>query len=228
VVTLHSTHKTQPEDWEDSNLSYADLRDLRARVGGLQDVAGYVGRGFTLQAGGESERLRGGSVTPNLFGLLGLRPVLGRDFREEDAADFGFEPVLLLSHRLFERRFGSDRSVVGRSVILNGRAITVIGVMPPGIRFPERDEFWVAYRPGRPAGASARAQRFVAGFGLLREGVPSSAPRASWTSRHGSCRSASRHEPRLGRARRSRSATRWWTGIRVVTGALLGAWRRCC
>ena len=51
VVTLHSTHKTQPEDWEDSNLSYADLRDLRARVGGLQDVAGYIGRGFTLQAG---------------------------------------------------------------------------------------------------------------------------------------------------------------------------------
>src|SRR3970040_2277312 len=64
VVTLHSTHKTQAEDWEDSNLSYADLGDVRARVGGLQDVAGYVGGGFTLQAGGESERLRGGSVTP--------------------------------------------------------------------------------------------------------------------------------------------------------------------
>ncbi|HKZ32193.1 MAG TPA: ABC transporter permease, partial [Vicinamibacteria bacterium] len=172
VVTLHSTHKTQAEDWEDSNLSYADLRDVRARVGGLQDVAGYVGGGFTLQAGGESERLRGGSVTPNLFGLLGLRPFLGRDFREEDAADFGFEPVVLVSYRLFERRFGSDPGLVGRSLILNGRAITVIGVMPPGIRFPERDEFWVAYRPSSdPDRAPTRAQRYVAAFGLLREGV---------------------------------------------------------
>jgi putative ABC transport system permease protein len=170
VVTLHSTHKTQPEDWEDSNLSYADLRDIRERAGGLQDVAGYIGRGFTLQAGGESERLRGGSVTPNLFGLLGLRPVLGRDFREEDAADFGFEPVVLLSHQLFERRFGADPGLVGRSLILNGRAITVIGVMAPGIRFPERDEFWVAYRPSADPGP-ARAQRFVAAFGLLREGA---------------------------------------------------------
>ena len=170
IVTLHSTHKTQPEDWEDSNLSYADLRDVRARAGGLQDVAGYIGRGFTLQAGGESERLRGGSVTPNLFALLGLRPVLGRDFREEDAADFGFEPVVLLSHQLFERRFGADPQIVGRSLVLNGRAITVIGVMPPGIRFPERDEFWVAYRPSADPEA-ARAQRFVAGFGLLRDGA---------------------------------------------------------
>ncbi len=170
LVTLHSTHKTQPEDWEDSDLSYADLRDLRARAGGLQDVAGYIGRSFTLQAGGESERLRGGSVTPNLFALLGLRPVLGRDFREEDAADFGFEPVVLLSHQLFERRFAADPQVVGRSLMLNGRAITVIGVMPPGIRFPERDEFWVAYRPSADP-ETARARRFVAGFGLLRDGA---------------------------------------------------------
>jgi putative ABC transport system permease protein len=172
VVTLHSTHKTQPEDWEDSPLSYADLRDLQGRVGGLQDVAGYVGGGFTLQSGGEAERLRGGSVTPNLFSLLGLRPALGRDFGDEDAGDFGFAPVVVLSHRLFERRFGGDPGLVGRSVILNGRAVTVIGVMPPGIRFPDRDELWVAYRPSSdPDRAPTRAARFVAGFALLRHGV---------------------------------------------------------
>jgi putative ABC transport system permease protein len=225
VVTLHSTHKTQPEDWEDSNLSYADLGDLRVRVGGLQDVAGYVGRGFTLQAGGESEHLRGGSVTPNLFGLLGLRPVLGRDFREEDAADFGFEPVVLLSHRLFERRFGSSPGVVGQSVILNGRAITVIGVMPPGIRFPERDEFWVAYRPSSdPERAPTRAQRFVAGFGLLREGV--SLERVQGELDIAARQLASLH-PDTNRgwgvrvlSFRDSAVDR---GMRVVTGALLGA-----
>ncbi len=172
VVTLHSTHKSQAEDWEDSTLSYADLVDLRAHTRGLEDAAGYVGGGFTLTAGGESERLRGGSVTPNLFGLLGLQPAIGRGFRDEDAEDFGFAPVVLVSHRLFERRFGSDRRLLGQSVVLNGRAVTVIGVMPPGIRFPERDDLWVAYRPSSaPDRAPTRAQRFVAGFGLLRPGV---------------------------------------------------------
>ena len=225
VVTLHSTHKSQPEDWEDSNLSYADLGDIGARARGLQDVAGYIGRGFTLQAGGESERLRGGSVTPNLFSLLGLRPVLGRDLREEDAADFGFEPVVLVSYRLFERRFGADAGLVGRSLILNGRAITVIGVMPPGIRFPERDDFWVAYRPSSdPEHAPARSQRFMAAFGLLREGV-----------------SLERAQGELdliaaGLAEQNPDTNRGWgvrvlsfrnsmvdRGIRVVTGTLLGA-----
>jgi putative ABC transport system permease protein len=173
IVTLHSTHKSQAEDWEDSNLSYADLEDLRARTRGLEDLAGYVGRsGTTLTFGGESERLRGGSVTPNLFPLLGLRPALGRTFHDQDAADFGFEQEVVLSYRLFERRFGADRRVIGQPVIMNGRALTIIGVMPPGIRFPERDDFWVAYRPSSdPERAPTRARRFVAAFGLLREGV---------------------------------------------------------
>jgi len=172
VVTLHSTHKTQPEDWEDSTLSYDDLEDVRVASKSLEDVAGYVDRSFTMLAGGEAERLRGGSVMPNLFPLLGLHPALGRHFREEEGQDFGHEPVVLLSHRLFERRFGSDPSILGKSVVLNGRALTVIGVMPVGIRFPQRDELWVPYRPSsEPERRPGRTERNVAGFGLLRPGT---------------------------------------------------------
>ncbi len=131
---------------------------------GLEDVAGYVSRSFTILAGGEAERLSGGSVTPNLFPLLGLHPVLGRQFREEDGQDFGHEPVVLLSYRLFERRFGGDPAIVGKSVVLNGRAHTVVGVMPVGIRFPQRDELWVPYPPSPdPDRRPGRAQRGVAG-----------------------------------------------------------------
>jgi predicted permease len=172
VVTLHSTHPTQAEDWEDSNLSYLDLHDVRATSRYLEDAGGYISAGRTLEAGGEAERVRAGAVTPNLFELLGIRPVLGRGFREDDAADFGFEPVVLLGYRVFERRFGADPSVVGRQVQLNGRALTVIGVMPPGMRFPERDELWTAYRPSSaPDRAPTRSQRFVAAFGRLRPGA---------------------------------------------------------
>ena len=171
VVTLHSTHKSQPEDWEDSTLSYDDLEDVRLTSKSLEDVAGYVGGGFTMLAGGEAERLRGGSITPNLFPLLGLQPALGRQFREEDGQDFGHAAVVLVSHRLFERRFGGDPGIVGKPVVLNGRALTVIGVMPVGIRFPQRDELWVPYRPTADRQRRAdRTERYVAGFGLLRPG----------------------------------------------------------
>ncbi len=225
LVTLHSTHKTQPEDWNNSGLSYADLHDLRDRVEGLEDVAGYVGGGFTLQAGGEAERLRGGSVTPNLFPLLGLRPALGRDFRDEDAGDFGFAPVVVLSHRLFERRFGADPGLVGRGVILNGRAVTVIGVMPPGIRFPERDELWVAYRPrSDPQRAPTRAQRFIAGFGLLREGIDIGRVQGELDL---TARRLAEAHPDTNRGWGVRAMTFRDSavdrGLRVVTAALLGA-----
>lgn len=107
-----------------------------------------------------------------MIGTAGYRQRTARGFSEDDAADFGFEPVVLLGYRVFERRFGADPSVVGRQVQLNGRALTVIGVMPPGMRLPERDELWPAYRPSSaPDRAPARSARFVAGFGRLRPGT---------------------------------------------------------
>lgn len=171
VVTLHSTHPSQPEDWGDSRLSYPDLEDVRAGSRTLEGVGGYLPRTFTLESGGEggdSERLRGGSVTPDLFALLGHEPLLGRGFRAEEAEPPGFEQVVLLSHRLWQQRFGGDPEILGRSVRLNQRSLTIVGVMPPRIRFPERDELWVAWRP---QGEPARAQRGVAAFGLLRPGA---------------------------------------------------------
>lgn len=168
VVTLHSTHPSQPEDWQDSGLSYADLMDVRRTSRTLEDVAGYVGRSFTLVSGGEAERLRGGSVTPNLFPLLGHHPLIGRHFRDDEAQPPGFEPVVLLSHRLWQQRFGGDPGIVGRSVQLNDRALTVVGVMPPRVRFPERDDLWLPWRWG---GEPRRSQRGVACFGVLRPGA---------------------------------------------------------
>jgi putative ABC transport system permease protein len=131
----------------------------------------------------------------------------------------------MLSHRLFERRFGADRSLVGRSVILNGRALTVIGVMPPGVRFPERDELWVAYRPSPdPQRAPTRARRFVAGFGLLREGVSIERAQGELDL---AARQLAEAYPDTNRGWGVRALTFRDSvvdrGLRVVTGALLGA-----
>ena len=84
VVSVHASHSSEAEDWEDARLSYVDLQDLRAAEA-IEDAGGFVERNFTLQEG-EAERVLGGSVTPNLFPLLGAEPVLGRQFREDEAA----------------------------------------------------------------------------------------------------------------------------------------------
>jgi predicted permease len=100
----------------------------------------------------EPERVPGYSVSPNLFTLLGANASLGRTFSDADGAP-GAEPVVVLSQALWRRRFGGDSAMVGRSMNINGRLRTIIGVMPPDVRFPdapvgflrERGELWVPY-----------------------------------------------------------------------------------
>jgi predicted permease len=167
VVSLHSTHPTQAEDWPDSRLSFPDFADIRRSTRLMEDVAAYGSRNFTLAAEEEAERIRGGSVTPNLFPLLGAQPILGRQFRPEEAQPPGFESVVMIGHGLWERRFGSDPGIVGRTIRVNQRPLTVIGVMPTGFRFPERDDLWVPYRQDD----APRDRRTLAVVGMLRPGV---------------------------------------------------------
>lgn len=168
IVSIHSIHPTQfPEGWDDADVSYADLNDIARESVLLEDVAGYLGRGFTLYEE-DVVRIRGGSVTPNLFDLLGVEPILGRSFREEEGALPGFESVAILSYGLWQSRFGGDPAIVGKTVRVNERELEVVGIMPPRFRFPEIDDLWVPYDPGEGTG---RADRFLHGVARLREGA---------------------------------------------------------
>ncbi|MET0168523.1 MAG: ABC transporter permease, partial [Vicinamibacterales bacterium] len=163
VVTLHSTHRLQPEDWGDSDLSYPDFVDVRRESQSFEDVAGFLGRNFTVTSASDAERLLGVSVTPELFPMLGVDPILGRHFTADEAAPPGLESVVILTHGLWQRRFGGDPSIVGQGVIINDRARTVIGVMPPGFKFPERSELYTPLRLDPPA----RADRNVSVVAVL-------------------------------------------------------------
>jgi len=95
-------------------------------------------------AGGYPERLFGQAVTPSLFETLNVRPILGRVFLEEEAARGSQSLVVVLSHRLWQRRFGGDLGILGRQIRMNGRSRTVVGVMPAGFSYPnETTEYWV-------------------------------------------------------------------------------------
>jgi predicted permease len=146
VVMLHSTHPQQPEDWDDANLSYPDFQDLRRETTSFDGLGAFVSRNFTVTSESDADRLLGVSVTPALFPLLGVTPALGRSFTDDDAAAPGLESVVILSHGLWLRRFAADPNIVGRPVIINERARTVIGVMPAGFKFPERSELFMPLR----------------------------------------------------------------------------------
>jgi predicted permease len=180
LVTVHSTHAVFGEEpgWGDSEISYPDLLDYRAATS-VEAVAAYLTRSFVLSGDDTSaERVQGGSVTPNLFALLGIEPVLGRHFLPEEAAPPGLESVVMLTHGLWQRRYGADPAIIGRSLVINDRARTVVGVMPPGFRFPERDDLYMPLRWEE----ALRTARNVNAVALLEPGVTIEQASAEFTS----------------------------------------------
>ena len=170
LITLHPTHPTQPQEepsWGESEISLPDLIDFR-RASGVEGIGAYLFRNFVLSGDVTSaERVQGGSVTPELFALLGVDPVMGRHFLPEEAASPGLESVVMITHGLWQRRYGSDPAIVGKSIVVNDRARTVIGVLPPGFKFPLIDQLYMPLRWDE----SPRGNRNVNAIALLKPGV---------------------------------------------------------
>lgn len=117
-----------------------------------------------------SERLTGQAVTPTIFSMVGVAPMLGRTFSDDEGRVESPARVIVLSHRLWQRAFGSDRAIVNRSIVMDGRPWTVIGVMPPGFWYPSEDcEYWIPIGiTQEQRGGSARLFAVTA---RLKEGV---------------------------------------------------------
>lgn len=97
----------------------------------VESAAAFAVRSVTLTGSGNAQRLSAELVTPGYFGILGAIPSVGRAFSDDDNT-LESSPVTILGHGLWVDRFGGDRSVVGRDVILNGQPVTVVGIAPPG------------------------------------------------------------------------------------------------
>jgi hypothetical protein len=132
---------------EDVPFSPADFLDLERDQQSFEDAAAYVNLSFELSGRAEPIRIDGSKVSPGLFSLLGVGPLLGRDFLPEE--DRPGTDVALLSWGLWQSRYGGDRSIVGRTVTLDRRPYTVIGVMPAGFEFPRRGP-WSNNKPPAP------------------------------------------------------------------------------
>ena len=160
-----------------SNLTYHAWAEAPRTIEG---IAAYGGRLYTIVGRGEAERVEGAAVSPALFTLLGARPAVGRFFVAEEALE-NAAPVVVLSHALWRQRFGSDAGIVGRSLRIEDRDHTVVGVAPPGFAFPDRDaRLWTPFTVRRP-GADANVSVFFA-LGRLKPGVTLAQAEAEGTS----------------------------------------------
>ncbi|MBI1352730.1 MAG: FtsX-like permease family protein [Acidobacteria bacterium] len=116
----------------------SNLRDWRKLNRTFEDLAGYFAffdyERFTLREEGEAERLVGVGVTETFLPMLGVEPALGRGFTSEECA-WGGPGAILLTHRFWQRRFGGEAGVVGRTLRLNDQAMTVVGVLPDSFDF---------------------------------------------------------------------------------------------
>jgi putative ABC transport system permease protein len=144
--------ETNPlRDWTSATVAPANMLDWKARSRSFADMAHYLGSDgkgpgvtdATLTHDGEPERLRGMSVSANFFSVLGAGATLGRTFKPEEE-QAGQTRVVVLSDGFWRRRFGSDPSIVGRHITLNGEAHQVAGVMPHAFHVPGAPvDFWL-------------------------------------------------------------------------------------
>jgi predicted permease len=156
-------------DGAEAAVSIADLRDWKASTKSFTTIAGVVQGSLTvLDGAGEPERYNGARVSWDLFQLLGVRPILGRDFLESDDQP-NAAGVVVISHTLWTTRYQSDPQIIGRSVDISGTAHTIVGVMPPNFAFPESQRLWVTLQPR--LFKDPRGNRYVFTFGRLRPGV---------------------------------------------------------
>jgi len=163
-------------------VSPAEYLDLEKEFKSGTGLAAFTFQRFNLGGGDVPERISGAAVSPSLFPLLGIEPIKGRTFAREEQGQ-GHDDVIVISERLWKRRFNSDPALIGKSLLLNGRNYAVIGVMPAKFEFPiplfgiqgnqfaERVDIWkpIAFTPLE---LKERGSRRYALIARLRPDVP--------------------------------------------------------
>jgi putative ABC transport system permease protein len=149
--------------------SYPNFRDWKEQSTSYAHMAGFTPSNFTLTGADEPERLEGARVSAAFFDVMGIRPSLGRTFTEANETP-GQDRVVVLSHGLWQRRFGGAPDVLGQTMALSGQPYEIIGVMPPEMRFPAEAELWAPLAPDENL-REARFAFWLPVIGRLNPGI---------------------------------------------------------
>ena len=151
-----------------SNMSVPDIDDWQKQSQSFEQIAAFTSGGVFLSSGDETERVRATAVSTDFFPLFRTSPIHGRPLQAGDMQEGG-EPVVVISHALWQRRFGGSVDVVNSKITMNGRSTTIVGVMPAGFTYPADSEAWAPF-PLNPASQS-RDNRFVSVVTRLKPNV---------------------------------------------------------
>ena len=151
-----------------------DFRDWQAQNHVFEGISAITIAGATLTGSGEPLQLRGLSISPNTFQLLGAQPQLGRSF-SPDEGPTGHNHVVILSYGLWQSAFGGQKSIVGSKVTLDGEEYDVVGVMPKNLRFPSvwvrNPQFWTPITMDAPKWKTDRGNHWFWVLARMRKGI---------------------------------------------------------
>ncbi len=157
-------------EWSRGGTSMLNFVDWRERSRSFSDLAVFYDRSGNLSGGAQPENVRFGLVTPGFFSTLGVEPLIGRGFTSEENLP-GQDGVAVIGHGLWQRLFGGDPQVLGRTLELSGQTVEVVGVMPPGFAYPAPEiQLWKPFGL-RPGDGETRGSLWVYAFGRLGPGV---------------------------------------------------------
>jgi putative ABC transport system permease protein len=160
--------------------SYPDYRDFQSQVKSFASLGAFSKSDVDVSdKNGLPTQYKGAQLTLNVFSIIGQQPIAGRGFLPEDARP-GAPPVVILSHSLWENRYGKVSSVIGRTIRVNEIPTVVIGVMPPGMQFPGSSQLWI---PLVPAGDWERREYHrLTMFGRLAQSASLESARVEMTT----------------------------------------------
>ncbi len=127
---------------DEMSISYPNFIDWRSQNHVFEKIGVYNRNSYNLTGAGEAERIPTAQISADLFSALRVNAALGRVFTNDEDKP-GANPVVVLSHGLWQRRFGGQTNILNQSLTLNGKSYTVIGVMPKGYLYPSRVDMWV-------------------------------------------------------------------------------------
>ena len=162
------------------NVSHADFQEWRTRTRSFDAIAAYVDGPMNVSDDRVlPEQAQGTWLTANAFGVLKQPLLLGRDFVAGDEAP-GAQPVVIIGHRIWKTRYGSDPGVLGKSLRVNGQPAIIVGVMPPGMRFPDNTDVWAVVVP--PVTPGRRDIHPLRVFGRLADRVAPTSAQAEFNN----------------------------------------------
>lgn len=166
VVMVYRNNPAQNE--RQMGVPFSDYLDYRQQQHSFDAIAAYYSGTVNVSGTGDAERYTGSWVTAAAFDVAFARPLLGRAFRPgEDAPGGG--AVAVIGYGMWQRRFGGDRGVIGRSLRVNGAPFTIVGVMPEGYQFPDNADLWLPLQ--LEAGMKRGDGQWLEVVGMLKPGV---------------------------------------------------------